>query len=201
MKRLGLLVAVSLLFTGIAGGATDTARQLVINVTNHVIQALKKDPDLAQRDPNAIYKLLNRSVAPHFDFEATAKLLLGPYWRKANPQQRQRFIKELHTYLVQFYAVSLGKYEDQKIEYEPLRGSVVGNEAVVRSLVQQQNGPPIPIDYRMHRTGGDWKVYDVIVDGVSMVVSNRSSFAQAIRQGGIDKLTDQLAERNRQGGS
>jgi phospholipid transport system substrate-binding protein len=200
MKRLGVFVAASLLFAGISGGATDSARQLVINVSNQVIQALKEDPDLAERDPNAIYKLLNRIVAPHFDFDATAKLLLGPYWRKANPRQRQRFIQEFHTYLVQFYAVSLAKYKDQKIEYEPLRAPVADGEAVVRSIVQRQNGPPIPIDYRMHRTGGDWKVYDVIVDGVSMVVSNRSSFAEAIREGGIDKLTDQLAEHNRQGG-
>jgi phospholipid transport system substrate-binding protein len=201
MRRLAILLAAALLFTGVAGAATDSARQLVINVSNQVIQALKEDPDLAQRDPNAIYKLLNQIVAPHFDFDATAKLVLGRYWRDANPQQRQRFIQEFRTHLVQFYAVSLAKYKDQKIEYKPLRAPVADNEVVVRTEVQQQNGPPIPIDYRMHRKGNGWKVYDVTVDGVSMVASNRSGFAEEIRQGGIDKLTDLLAQRNRQNGS
>ena len=201
MKRLMVLVVASLLFAGMAGGTTDSARQLVVNVSNQVIQALKKDPGLAQRDPNAIYKLLNRTVAPHFDFQATAESVLGPAWRKANPEQRQRFIEEFRTHLVQFYAVSLAKYKDQKIVYKPLRASAADNEVVVQTEVQQQDGPPIPIDYRMHRAGGEWKVYDVTVDGVSMVASNRSSFAEEIRQGGIDKLIDQFAARNRQSGS
>jgi phospholipid transport system substrate-binding protein len=201
MKRLVVSVVASLLFAGAAGGTTDSARQLVVNVSNQVIHALKKDPHLAQRDPNAIYKLLNRTVAPHFDFQATAESVLGPAWRKANAQQRQRFIQEFRTHLVQFYAVSLAKYKDQTIEYKPTRAPAADNEVVVRTVVQQRDGPPIPIDYRMHHTSGDWKVYDVTVDGVSMVASNRSSFAEEIRKGGIDKLTDQLAERNRQSGS
>ena len=75
------------------------------------------------------------------------------------------------------------------------------DEVVVNTEVQQQNGPPIPIDYRLHIKDGDWKVYDVKVDGVSMVTSNRSSFAAEIRQGGIDALTDRLAQRNRRNGS
>jgi phospholipid transport system substrate-binding protein len=193
MRRSAILLAAALLSTGVAVAATDSARELVVNVSNQVIQALKNEPELAQRNPNAIYKLLNQIVAPHFDFDATAKLVLGRYWRDANPQQRQRFIQEFRMHLVQFYAVSRAKYKDQKIEYKPLRAPAADNEVVVRTDVQQQAGQPIPIDYRMHRTGNEWKVYDVTVDGVSMVASNRSGFAEEIRQGGIDKLTDLLA--------
>lgn len=201
MRRLAIVLAGALLFMGVAGGATDSARQLVVNVSNQVIQALKKDPDLAQRDPNAIYKLLNRIVAPHFDFDATAELVLGHYWRDANPQQRQRFIHEFRTHLVQFYAVSLAKYKDQTIDYKQPRAPATDTEVVVNTEVQQHGGTPIPIDYRMHLKDGDWKVYDVTVDGVSMVTSNRSSFAEEIQQGGIDALIDRLAQRNRQNGS
>jgi phospholipid transport system substrate-binding protein len=201
MMRLAKLLMMAMLFTGIAYGATDSAHQLVVNVSNQVIQALKKDPDLAQRDPNAIYKLLNRIVAPHFDFDATAELVLGHYWHDANPQQRQRFIQEFRTHLVQFYAVSLAKYKDQKIDYKQPRARATDDEVVVNTEVQQHGGTPIPIDYRMHLKDGDWKVYDVTVDGVSMVTSNRSSFAEEIQQGGIDALIDRLAQRNRQNGS
>ena len=201
MIRLARLLAMALLFTGFAYGATDAAHQLVVNVSNQVIQALNEDPKLAQRNPNAIYTLLNRIVAPHFDFDATAKLVLGHYWRDANPQQRQRFIQEFRTHLVQFYAVSLAKYKDQTIDYKPQHAPADADEVVVNTEVQQRNGPPIPIDYRMHRKGGDWKVYDVTIDGVSMVTSNRSSFAAEIRQGGIDALTARLAQSNRENGS
>ena len=201
MMRLAKLLTMAMLFTGIAYGAADSAYQLVVNVSNQVIQELKKDPDLAQRDPNAIYTLLNRIVAPHFDFDATAKLVLGHYWRDANPQQRQRFIQEFRTHLVQFYAVSLAKYKDQKIDYKQPRAPATDDEVVVNTEVQQHGGTPIPIDYRMHLKDGDWKVYDVTVDGVSMVASNRSSFAEEIQQGGIDALIDRLAQRNRQNGS
>jgi phospholipid transport system substrate-binding protein len=201
MRRLAILLAAALLFTGSAYGATDSAHQLVVNVSNQVIQTLRKEPDLAKRDPNAIYQLLNTIVAPHFDFDATAKLVLGHYWRDANPQQRQRFIQEFRTHLVQFYAVSLAKYKDETIDYKPLRAAADADEVVVRTEVQQQNGPPIPIDYRMHLKGGDWKVYDVTIDGVSLVTSNRSSFAAEIRQGGIDALTARLAQSNRENGS
>ena len=195
-----VLASALLLVTGAAGGSMDTPRQLVINVSNHVIQALNKDPELEQRDPNSLYILLNRIVVPHFDFDAIAQLVLGHYWREANPQQRQRFIKEFRTHLVRFYAVSLAKYKNQKIDYKPVRADGAGKDVEVRTEVQQQDGPSIPIDYRLHLNGGDWKVYDVTIDGVSLVTSNRSSFAAEIQQGGIDALTSRLAQRNRENG-
>jgi phospholipid transport system substrate-binding protein len=195
------LLAMALLVTGVASGAADSARLLVVNVSNEVFQALNKEPGLAQRDPNSIYDLLNRIVAPHFDFDATAMLVLGHYWRDMTPQQQQRFVREFRTHLVHFYAVSLAKYKDQKIDYKPLRAPAADNQVVVHTEVQQPNGPPVPIDYRMHLKGGDWKVYDVTIDGVSLVASNRSSFAAEIRNGGIDTLTARLAQRNRENGS
>jgi phospholipid transport system substrate-binding protein len=201
MKRVALLLAMALLVTGVASGAADSARLLVVNVSNEVFQALNKEPGLAQRDPNSIYDLLNRIVAPHFDFDATAMLVLGHYWRDMTPQQQQRFVREFRTHLVHFYAVSLAKYKDQKIDYKPLRAPAADNQVVVHTEVQQPNGPPVPIDYRMHLKGGDWKVYDVTIDGVSLVASNRSSFAAEIRNGGIDTLTARLAQRNRENGS
>jgi phospholipid transport system substrate-binding protein len=201
MKHVALLLAMALFVTGVASGAADSARLLVVNVSSQVLEAINKEPDLVRRDPNSIYDLLNRIVAPHFDFDATSMLVLGHYWRNMNPQQKQRFVREFSTHLVRFYAASLAKYKDQKIEYAPLRAPAADKEVVVHTEVKQRNGPPIPIDYRMHLKDGDWKVYDVAIDGVSLVASNRSSFAAEIRQGGIDTLTARLAQRNRQNGS
>jgi phospholipid transport system substrate-binding protein len=204
MKRFEIVLVTALVVTDVALVATDVAGdsaamacQLVANVSDQVIQALKKDPDLAQRRPNGVSELLNRIVAPHFDFDATATLVLGRYWRDASLQQRQLFIQAFRTHLVQLCAVSLAKYKDQKIEYKPASAAAgADGVVVVQTEVQQQAGSPIPVDYRLHRKGNDWKVYDVTVDGVSMVASNRSSFAEEIRQGGIDALTDRLAQLN-----
>ncbi len=203
MRRLTVLtvlLSTALLVTGIASGAADSARVLVMNVSKQLIQALHKEPDLAQRDPTYIYHLLNRTVVPHFDFDAMAKLVLGHHWRDASPEQQQRFIDAFRTYLVRVYAVSLVKYEDPKIDYKPLHGPEAAQKVLVQTEVQPDGGQPISIDYRMHLDGGDWKVYDVIIDGVSLVASNRSSFAAEIRQGGIDELIARLAQRNRHNG-
>jgi phospholipid transport system substrate-binding protein len=201
MRRSTVLLAMVLLLTGAAYGAADSARLLVVNVSNQVIQALNNAPDRAHGKSGAAYELLNRIVVPHFDIDAMARLVLGRYWRDTNPQQRQRFIQEFRTHLVRFYAASLAKYKDQKIDYKPLHASATADVVMVNTEVHQDNGPPIPIDYRMHLKDGNWKVYDVAIDGVSLVATNRSSFGAEIRHGGIDTLTARLAERNRREGS
>jgi phospholipid transport system substrate-binding protein len=200
MRRLLIVLTMLLLGSGVASGAADSARLLVMDVSNQVIQALNKDPDLAERDPAAMYKLLNTIVVPHFDFDATAKLVLGRHWREMNPEQQQRFIQEFSTHLIRIYSISLVKYKDQTIDYKPLRAPAAADDVAVHTEVQPGDGPAIPIDYRMHLKGGDWKVYDVSIDGVSLVASNRSSYAAEIGKSGIDSLTDRLARINRENG-
>jgi len=200
MRRLLIVLAMLLLGSGVASGAVDSARRLVMDVSNQVIQALNKDPALAERDPAALHQLLNAIVVPHFDFDSTAKLVLGRHWRDMTPQQRQAFVQEFSTHLVRFYAASLVKYKDQTIDYKPLRAPEAADDVAVNTEVQPENGPPIPIVYRMHLKDGEWKVYDVAIDGISLVASNRSSFAAEIRQGNVDTLTARLARINRENG-
>jgi phospholipid transport system substrate-binding protein len=199
MRRF-LIALAMLLGVGVAHGAADSARLLVMDVSNQVIQALNRDPALAQRDPAALHKLLNTIVVPHFDFDATARLVLGRHWRDMTQQQRQAFVQEFSTHLVRFYAASLVKYKDQTIDYKPLRAPETADDVSVNTEVQPENGPPIPIVYRMHLKDGDWKVYDVSIDGISLVASNRSSFAAEIRQGNVDTLIARLASINRENG-
>lgn len=199
MRRMLFALAL-LLGAGVANGAVDTARLLVMDVSNQVIQAINKDPALVERNPNALYKLLNAIVVPHFDFNATARLVLGRHWREMSPQQRQAFVHEFSTHLVRFYAASLVKYKDETIDYKPLRAPESADDVSVNTEVQSENGPSIPIVYRMHLKDGEWKVYDVTIDGISLVASNRSSFAAEIRQGNVDTLTARLARINRENG-
>jgi len=194
--RWSIWLSAALLVTVMASGAPGSARLLVINVSNQVINALPEEPDLAKHDSNYIYNLLNQTVVPHFDFDAMARLVLGRFWRDASSQQQQRFVDAFRTYLVRVYAVSLAKYDNQEIEYKSLHAPATANQVLVQTEIHREGEPPIAIDYRMHRKNDEWKVYDVVIEGVSLVASNRSSFAAEIQQGGIDKLTARLTQRN-----
>jgi phospholipid transport system substrate-binding protein len=136
-------------------------------------------------------------VASHFDFDRMSSWVLGKHWRKAKPDEKTRFASEFRTLLVRTYAKALNDNYDKKIAMLPVRDK--GDEALVRTEVQQDAGFPIPIDYRMYIKDGVWKVYDVSVDGISLVSNYRTSFSKEIRKDGLPKLIDRLAERNKSG--
>lgn len=195
--RRALWLAATLLAAHTVWGAANTARDLVVTTSQQVIQTIKKEPDLEQRNPRDIYNLLDKVVAPHFDFDAMAEWVLPRAWKDLDTRQRQRFVAEFRSLLVRTYAVSLAQYQNQKIQYPPMHAPADASKVTVKTEVQQQGAPAIPIDYRMHLKNNDWKVYDVVIDGVSLLLNYRASFAGEIRQGGIDTLIQRLSERNR----
>ncbi|MBI5463275.1 MAG: ABC transporter substrate-binding protein [Gammaproteobacteria bacterium] len=196
-RRHALWLTATLLAAHVVWGATDVARELVVRTSQQVIEAIKKEPNVAERDPTHIYNLLNKIVVPHFDFDTMAKWVLARSWKDLDAQQRQRFVGEFRTLLVRTYAVSLAQYQDQKIQYLPVHAPADATDITVRTEVRQVGAPVvIPINYRMHLMNDDWKVYDVIVDGVSLIANYRTSFASEIRQGGIDKLIRRLSQHN-----
>lgn len=178
--------------------APQAPLELVKSTADEVLGKLRQDRALLQQDPGRIYDLVNQYILPHFDFERMSQWVLGRYWRQVTPEQRERFIKEFRTLLVRTYASSLLEYVDQKITYAPLRAAPDATEVVVRSEVEQPGGFPIPVTYSLYKPNGAWKVYDVTIDNVSLVANYRTSFANEIRQGGIDQLIDKLAKRNQQ---
>jgi len=156
-----------------------------------------------QKDPTYIYKLVDRVLVPHVDFDRASHWVLGRYWRRASADQRRRFIHEFKTLLVRFYSNALAEYarghelQQDMITFLPLRSDDGARDVTVRSLVHQPNGTSVAVNYELHREPDGWKVYDVTVEGISMVTTYRSSFAEEIRRGGIDGLIRTLAERNR----
>lgn len=179
----------------------EQARRLVIETGNRVLAALRAGKDRLQQDPGYVYDLVDRIVLPHFDFGRIARWALGKYVRKASPEQMRRFTREFRTLLVRTYASALNEYTDQKIDYPPLRARAGSHEVTVHSEVSQPGAFPIPIDYDLYLKDGEWKVYDVKVDGVSLVANYRSGFYRQIRQKGLDALIESLARRNREAAS
>ena len=201
MKKLNnYLLTVCLLFlalpyTAVAQAAIDP-QELIETVATKTLERVRQDKDKIKKDPNHINVLVNELVLPHFDFERMSKWAMGKYWRKANKTQRAQFVKEFNQLLIRTYATSLSEYSDQAIKYLPFRGKISSGDVTVRSEVEQPGGFPIPIDYKLHKIGDDWKAYDVKIDDISLVANYRTSFSKQIRQSGIDALIKKLADKN-----
>jgi phospholipid transport system substrate-binding protein len=144
-----------------------------------------------------VVALAEQKVLPHFDFARMARLAVGRNWAQANDAQKEALVKEFRTLLVRTYSSSLSQYRNQTIEVKPLKLGANDKDAVVKTAVIQQGGPPIPIDYAMEKADGGWKVYDVIIDGASLVTTYRGTFNEQVQKGGIDGLVKTLQERNK----
>jgi phospholipid transport system substrate-binding protein len=179
------------------GSVSSSPLEVVKETSQRMIEALNKNRTTLEQNPSQIYDLVNTILLPNFDFELMSRWVLGKYWRQATSEQRSRFTNEFRTLLVRTYASALLEYSKEEIRY-PSKPSVInGQDATVHTEFQPRSGAAIPIEYSMHLTDGAWKVYDVTVDGVSLVTNYRGTFAEQIRQGGIDSVITDLSERNR----
>jgi phospholipid transport system substrate-binding protein len=204
MKRRHLFILMPLLLLGTPAVrpalAAHAAEQLVQETTDQVLARLKADSDKLKADSNLIYPLVEDLVLPHFDFAKMSQWVLGRNWRTADQAQREQFTTEFRTLLVRTYAKALLEYTDQNLRYLPFHAKEGARKVSVKTEIERVGGPAIPLDYSMYRnSAGAWKVYDIKVDGVSLVLNYRSSFATEIRNGGIPKLLEKLAQMN-QGG-
>jgi len=170
---------------------------LVKQASDDMLKALKDNEEALKENPDNIYGLVEEILMPHFDFEKMSKLALGKNWRKADDEQRIRFIEEFRLLLIRTYATAMLEYTDEEIRMMPFRDDLSRKRVNVPMEVIQPAGPSIPMALSLYQNDEDeWKVYDVKIDGISLVTNYRSSFATEIRNGGVDKLIENLAERN-----
>ena len=203
MRLFRLLLVLGLL--GAAGAAPATDMQdpqtLVKDVTDQVLARLDKERAQLKADPQRIYPLVEDLVLPHFDFTRMSAWVLGRNWRIASADQRSQFTEQFRTLLVRTYAVALLEYSGQTVNFLPSRLAEDGRSALVRTEIAQTGQASIALNYSLYQRNGQWLVYDISVDGVSLVTNYRSSFATEIAQGGIDGLIAQLEKRNAQSGA
>jgi phospholipid transport system substrate-binding protein len=170
--------------------------ELVRRTTNEVLNIIRNDKDLAAGDNRKIVQLAEEKVLPNFNFSRMTQLAVGRAWRDASDAQKEALTKEFRTLLVRTYSTSLASYRNQTIEVKPLKVAAGEKEVVVKTVINQPGGQPIPIDYSMEKTDKGWKAYDIVVDSVSLVTNYRSTFAEEVRKAGIDGLIKTLADRN-----
>ena len=196
-----LLCSLALLLPAVAIGQELGPDVLVKNVTNEVLDVVRKDKDIQAGNSKRTMDLVSAKVLPHFNFAHMTELAVGRDWRAANPGQQKTLADEFRILLVRTYSKALNEYRDQVIDFKPFKMNPADTEARIRTQVVKPGARPIPIDYFLERLAGGWKVYDIEVDGISLVVNYRESFAAEVRSGGIDGLIKSLQAKNRAGGT
>ena len=171
---------------------------LVKEVTQDVIVIVKQDKDIQSGNTKKTIALVEQKVLPHFNFTRMTALAMGINWRKATPDQQKLLIDQFRTLLVRTYSTALTSYRNQTIDFKPLRAQPADTDVMVRSEVRQSGAEAVTIDYSMEKTPSGWKVYDVVVGGVSLVTTYRDTFANEIRNAGVDGLIKTLSDKNRQ---
>jgi phospholipid transport system substrate-binding protein len=194
-----LFVLVPLTWSGSLLAAQDEATELVKRTAERMLDTLQARRAEVDRNPALIYGMIESIVLPHFDFERITQGAVGQYWRQATPAQQRQLVDGFKQVLIRTYARSLLSYSGQEIRYLPVKPGSRPAMVTVSTEVRESGSAPIPVEYRMHNSGGGWKVYDVVINNASLVGNYRSSFATEIRQNGVDGLIDRLGEMNRKG--
>jgi phospholipid transport system substrate-binding protein len=180
-------------------GAVTAPEELVRERTARITELIKANRDAYSKDHRKLYAMVDEQVLPYFDFRVMARSVLGRHWRDATADQRGRFTREFRELLVRTYATALLKYNDEEIVFLPFTARPDDQTAVVRTEVRRADGgPPIPIHYGFYRSEAGWKVYDVTVEGVSLVTNYRSAYAERIAKDGIEALIASLERSNRE---
>jgi phospholipid transport system substrate-binding protein len=170
---------------------------LIKNTVDEVIGIIKQDKDIQAGDPKKINALVDAKVLPHFDFMRMTQLAVGKYWRTATPEQKQALAAEFRNMLVRTYTKVFTVYRDQSVEMKPFRMAPDDTEVTVKTvIIKPGSQQPIPVDYEMKIAADGWKVFDISIEGVSMVMSYRGTFASEIQDSGIDGLIKTLSEKN-----
>ena len=184
-----------LLFASTAS-SSQSPLDLVRDTSTEILVILNEEKALIKQNPDMLHNIIAEHVLPHFDFERMGRWTLGKYWRKTDQLQRDRFMEEFRTLLIRSYGNVLVEYTDADIVYLPFKADENEKRAKVHTELSLSNSNAVRISYSLHMTAHGWKVYDVAVEGISLVTNYRNSFIRKVSQEGIDQLISQLASKN-----
>ena len=170
--------------------------QLIIKETSEKLQsAMKINPPSG--DVKRANEIVSEIIEPHVDFNRVSALVLGKHWKQATTDQKKRFKEEFRNLLIRTYAVAFSEYSEWDIEYLPLRIASEENKAFVKTEIIRPGAPPIAVNYRMIHKKSGWKVYDVVIEGISFIKNYRTTFKNEVaRTGSLESVIDRLAARN-----
>ena len=177
------------------GMAEQGPVEVLQSMTDTLLEIIRQDPDVIHNTAR-LRTIATDVVLPRVDFDALSRWVLGKHWRTATPQQRSDFIIEFREMLLGNYLRSVSEYRDNVVRFLPLRGKQQAERATVNAEVEQPDGPVVHMSFRMHNVASNWLIYDVSVEGISLVTTHRSSFSQQIHNSGMDGLITSLRSMN-----
>lgn len=195
MKKLFAFLIAGFVTTSVF--AQEAPDALIRHVTEDVLEIIRKDKDIQSGNAQKAIELVDKKVLPHFNFQHMTMLAVGKDWKKASPQQQQQLTAEFKTLLVRTYSNALTNYRNQKVVYKPFKMSADETDVLVRTEVQQPGSKAVQLDYSLEKLESGWKVYDVVVAGISLVTNYRDQFSQEIRSAGVDGLIATVAAKNK----
>ncbi len=206
IKRLpfhSTLIATTLIFLSCASFATTAGElnpaQKVIQETSDLLYGIIQEDKARLNDHSYLLQLVNKVVEPRVDLEKVSRLVLGKYWRKASLEQKTQFQHEFKSLLVDTYATAFNEFSGWTVHFLPMTLDETKKRITVKTEIIQPSRPPIAVNYRMAiNKEGEWKAYDVIIEGISMVTNYKASFTRSIKKsGGLDNVIKQLKEKNK----
>lgn len=188
-------------FAGVSMVSTELPPdELVKQTADDVLAIIKNDKEIQAGNQQRLFAVAEEKILPNFDFDRVCRMVLGKNWKSATPEQQATFQKEFRSLLLRTYASALGKYRDQVIEYKPMRSEPDAKNVSVKTEIIQPGGPPVAVDYSLVKGPTGWKVYDIVIESVSLVTNYRSQFSNEIRLNGLDSLNKKLADKNTSAG-
>jgi len=195
MRLLTLLFSF-LIASGAAAQQQQSPEELVKQVTDDVLSSIKSDKQLQAGDKKKALDLAEQKILPHVDFRASASMAAGQAWRQATPEQKDQITKEFRSMLIRIYSNAIGVYQGQTMKVLPVRTTPTATETTVRNQYMKPGERPVIIEYAMHKTDKGWQIYDIVVEGVSLVLTFRSEFDQIAKTAGVDGLIKKMQEKN-----
>jgi phospholipid transport system substrate-binding protein len=196
MKTRSLAFVLSLFLSAAAPAQELAPDALVRKVTEDVLAAIQSDKELQAGDRKKALALAEEKILPHVDFREATQIAMGRAWREATPAQQAQLVHEFRELLVRIYSSSIEIYRGQTMKVLPLRAGRDDTDVKVRNQYIREGRPPVAVDYSMLKSPSGWKIYDISVEGISLVLTYRSEFEQVVRASGIDGLIKRLQEKN-----
>ena len=190
----------------IANTDTQAPDDMLKAATLEMLRSVNQHRDEIKQSPDKLKSLVEEIILPHLDFIGASKIVMGKYWRLAETKQKVAFIKQFRLLLLRFYSSALAEYlsgnskdlPEDLIQYFPIKLNEGETSLTVRAELQAESGKNIPIYYRVHLTSKGWKIYDVSVEGISMITTYKNNFATQFKTQGVDALIASLVEKNKQ---
>jgi len=196
MKSLFKILVGLVCFIGVAQAEVVAPDVLIKTTVQDVITIIKQDKDIQAGNQKKILDLVDAKILPHFNFARMTQLAVGKSWRTASAEQKQALVTEFRNLLVRTYTKAFTVYRDQTVDVKPFKMVADATEVSVKTSISKPGAPPVLVDYDMGKTAEGWKVYDVTIEGVSMVTSYRGTFNSEIQEKGLDGLIKTLSEKN-----